>query len=504
LTAALAAAAAYGSLAVSEFRAFRHFAFIGSVGMIVCWVATYALLPPILLLVERKFPLRGAAPSSLGTAGPKKEGFIARRRAQGVAFGLPLAALVARAPRTCAIGGVALAATGLIALFPYVHADPVEYDMRRMQNDLGASGEMYRVSGLAAEVLGANIDSSMVVLADRVDQVPLLEKTLEARRLAASPEAKPFEAVHSLFDFVPDGQKEKLPLLEHIRDRVVRGHERGMVTEEDWKRIQPFLPPAHLATWDIADLPQALARPFTDKAGVRGRLVLIEPTAGKNDSDLKYLMRWADSFREIPLPNGEVVRGSGRAVIFADMLKTVIHDIPPSVLLSFGMTVLAVVLTFRRGTHSFAAIGALLIGLGWVALAMVALRLKINFFNFIALPISFGIGVDYAVNLLQRHDSDPGEGALGVLRSTGGAVILCSLTTMLGYVALLGSINQAIRSLGQLAVLGEVGCLLAAVLVLPAALLWRERMGAPGSAGSGRRLTRAGAPTTSPKEEPSA
>jgi predicted RND superfamily exporter protein len=106
---------------------------------------------------------------------------------------------------------------------------------------------------------------------------------------------------------------------------------------------------------------------------------------------------------------------------------------------------------------------------------MFALKLKINFFNFIALPISFGIGVDYAVNYMQRYDRAPQEGALAALRSTGGAVILCSLTTMLGYLALLGSINQAIRSLGVLAVLGELVCLGAAVLVLPALLFWRER-----------------------------
>ena len=46
-----------------------------------------------------------------------------------------------------------------------------------------------------------------------------------------------------------------------------------------------------------------------------------------------------------------------------------------------------------------------------------------------------------------------------------------SLTTMLGYLALVGSKNQAVHSLGVLAVLGEICCLLSAVLVLPAALL---------------------------------
>jgi len=97
---------------------------------------------------------------------------------------------------------------------------------------------------------------------------------------------------------------------------------------------------------------------------------------------------------------------------------------------------------------------------------MTLFHIKINFFNFVALPVSFGIGVDYAVNFVLRYDQDPSQGALGVLRSTGGAILLCSMTTMLGYTALLGSVNQAIRSLGLLAVLGEIGCLAAAALVL--------------------------------------
>jgi len=53
--------------------------------------------------------------------------------------------------------------------------------------------------------------------------------------------------------------------------------------------------------------------------------------------------------------------------------------------------------------------------------------------------------------------------------------VLCSLTTTLGYLALIGSLNRAIRSLGVIAVVGEVSCLLAAVTVLPALWLLVER-----------------------------
>jgi predicted RND superfamily exporter protein len=118
-----------------------------------------------------------------------------------------------------------------------------------------------------------------------------------------------------------------------------------------------------------------------------------------------------------------------------------------------------------------------------VACFLVLADVKLNFLNFAALPITFGIGVDYAVNVVQRYRADGSRDILGALRTTGGAVVLCSLTTTLGYLALLGSANRAIRSLGLIAVVGEVSCLLAAVTVLPALWLLVERRRRP-SAGT--------------------
>jgi len=40
--------------------------------------------------------------------------------------------------------------------------------------------------------------------------------------------------------------------------------------------------------------------------------------------------------------------------------------------------------------------------------------------------------VDYAVNLVQRRVSEPGISIIEVLRTTGGAIVLCSLTTTIG------------------------------------------------------------------------
>jgi predicted RND superfamily exporter protein len=119
-------------------------------------------------------------------------------------------------------------------------------------------------------------------------------------------------------------------------------------------------------------------------------------------------------------------------------------------------------------------LGTLAVGLSWLLGALAAGGVRINFINFIALPITFGIGVDYAVNLLGRHRAEPEAGILAAMRGVGGPVVLCSLTTTLGYLALLRSHNQAVQSLGAVAVLGEASCLLAAMLLLPAALRARE------------------------------
>jgi predicted RND superfamily exporter protein len=100
---------------------------------------------------------------------------------------------------------------------------------------------------------------------------------------------------------------------------------------------------------------------------------------------------------------------------------------------------------------------------------------KINFLNFIALPITFGIGVDYAVNIFHRYVEDPTGDIIKVIRETGAAVGICSLTTNIGYSSLLIAGNQAFVSFGTLAVIGEITTLLAALFTVPAYILVRQK-----------------------------
>ena len=478
LTAGCAAAASYGSLMITEFRGFRDFGLIGSVGMVVCWTATYLTLPSILAVMERIAPIKakpaGAPPSSIDVAlGPIAK--LRRMTRSGIAFGKPFAALIPIAPRAITIIGVGLALAGMVATVFYVRSDPMEYDMKKLRNKETTRTGDQALSSKAERITKYVGASGMAILVDRPEQVDALRDELYKRRDAAPADKKPFKRVYALQDLVPGDQATKIPLLLKMKDRVVRAHKRGIIPEDDWKKLEAYLPPDDLKPFDIADLPVAAARMFTETDGTRGRIVYIEPTKPDLVDDAHYLLRWADSYRETKLPDGAKIKGSGRAVIYADMWAAVIEDVPPAVFFSLGATVLVVIVAFRAGRAALAVIAALLVGVGWMLGLLVLAKVKLHFLNFIALPITFGIGVDYAVNIVERYVREGAGGAVSAVANTGGAVILCSMTTTLGYLALLKSMNEGVSAMGAAAVLGEVACLLAAVIVLPAALWWLDR-----------------------------
>ena len=132
-----------------------------------------------------------------------------------------------------------------------------------------------------------------------------------------------------------------------------------------------------------------------------------------------------------------------------------------------------VLLLFRRSSTSVLVLGSLATGVLWLAALAMTLGVKLNFTNFIAFPITFGIGVDYSVNVMTRYVQDGSSDVMGAVRSTGSAVVLClSATTIIGYSSLLLAQNRALYLFGLMAVLGEITCLTTAVVALPAVLLW--------------------------------
>ena len=453
LIAAAAAVASYGSLLTTQFRAIRDFGFIAASGMVLCWIAQTLVIPPLLVLLDPPDPPSWLQPFQLS-------------------YGKPFSWLLPKAPRAVVAAGLAIALAGAFAATRYIAEDPMEYDLGAVQNAPQTRSELQHAWAVANRVLGGST-GGMVVLTDSPAQASEVEAVLKARWAAAPPQEKPFRDVLSLQDLIPSDQEAKVPLVRHLGERIAKAHRRGLIREADWKQLSAIAPPADLRPFGIADLPREVALPFSEKDGHRGTLVLIEGEPGSSN-DLRYLLRFADSFRETRTPSGETVRGSGAVVIFADMLKAVVHDMPRAIAVSLGLTLLTLALVFRRWQVVLIVSFALLTATAALAVFLQRAQVKLTFLNFAALPISFGIGVDYAVNIAQRYLADGKRSIQEALRTSGGAVVLCSLTTMLSYLALLGSQNLGIRSLGAIAAVAEASCLLAAVVLLPAVYLLLE------------------------------
>ena len=128
---------------------------------------------------------------------------------------------------------------------------------------------------------------------------------------------------------------------------------------------------------------------------------------------------------------------------------------------------------FRHVRTSVEVLGSLTVGVALMSGVAALLHLKINFFNFIVYPITFGIAVDYGANVAARV-RERGR-VLEALAEVGPAVALCSWTSIIGYGSLLISANRALRSFGEYAMIGEVTTILTALVLLPALLIIAER-----------------------------
>jgi hypothetical protein len=299
-----------------------------------------------------------------------------------------------------------------------------------------------------------------------------------ARRRAALGEDDPVREVRTLATAVPPDQEVRLERLVRLRETLTDARLKALDPAAREKALA-LRPPRDLRPVRLSDLPEAIRLPLVERDGTAGRIALVFPTHvgffGPEESrQLGNVIRGAIA------DAGVRAQAVGNALLFNDIADAIIRDGPMATLVAFGAVVVLVALALRRVRPTVQVLASLLLGVAWLVGAATWARVRLNFLNFVVFPITFGIGVDYAANIVQRWRLE-GAGSLDrVLRETGGAVALCSLTTIIGYGSLLAADNRALRGFGVLASLGEVACLGAALVALPAFLLRpRRRAGVP-------------------------
>lgn len=133
--------------------------------------------------------------------------------------------------------------------------------------------------------------------------------------------------------------------------------------------------------------------------------------------------------------------------------------------------------------------------LGWF-------NIPLNPANMIVLPLILGIGVDHGVHLVHLWRQQRGRFVLS--DPTVVAVLLTANTTTASFGALILARHQGLQSLGQTITFGVATCLAASIVFLPALLAWLRRHS--DSDQTGLLPDRAGAPSEKPQlgeQEPS-
>jgi predicted exporter len=445
----------------TDFRGFSQFGLIGGIGMALAWLTSYVVTPPLVLAWERWAPIPRAG----------------QRPARPV-FTRAVSWATGGAPRVTTLVTAALTAAS-IALVAQAAREPqrwFEYDFSRLR-DLTA----LREGGPAwwdervDDLFGDHLTPTVLLARDEAEARAIARAVEQHRRAHPDGLVGP---VLSVATVVPEDQAEKLPVLREIR-ALATPENLAFLPPDRRLALERALPPADLRPFEAKDLPEQLRRQLTEKDGRIGTPVLVRPSGRMDVWDGRDMVRFRDELRAIPLPEG--TPAASWLLLMADVLTLIARDGPRATFLALACVVLLVIVAFglgkrseRRGADAIWILVALAVGVTWFLGLAAALGLRLNMLDFIALPITFGIGVDYATNILQRGRLHPEGGIVGAVRTTGGAVTLCSVTTIIGYSSLVIARNQALVSFGVLADLGELACLAAALLALPAVLRWRE------------------------------
>jgi predicted RND superfamily exporter protein len=463
LVASICASAAYASLMVTSFRGFYQFGVMGAVGALACWAATYTALPAMLVLLDRREKgkiAQGRAPLDLG----------------------PLARFIGG--HSAAVSVVfAILTVGSIYGLTHFLKDPFEYDFRKLNAKLNTTEEA-REFGKSFDKLFGRWPSPTIVLADHVDEVEAIKKTIRAQdaaQAATRPDLKATGAevigqivtIYDLLPGPPEVQQRKLELIKDI-DKLKHDKALALLTADEKKKLDKIDPPSDLRELKPLDLPAIARRPFTEVDGTVGRVVLVyPPEKGLSVWSGRDLLRIASVLQFLHLPDGKTVETSGAAVVFGAMIRSVLHDGPIATAVSLVAVLVLVLLFIRPARSALVAVTILLLGVVLMVGSAGWARVHVTFLNFIALPITFGIGAEYVLNVVTRYREE--RDILRSVISTGAAVALCSWTTIVGYGSLLAARNQALQGFGAMAILGEVSCLSAAIVALPAFIVWSGR-----------------------------
>jgi len=499
--AAVTTAAAFFSILLMRFRGFSELGLVAGVGVLLCLLSAMLVLPALLtvhghwrrvrdtrrrretlldrLWVERSsrficlYP-RAVVAAALGLTA------VCIWAAWGIQFNTNILDLLPRNAESVHFQREMINRSDLSPLTNMVVADDLE-TLRAMEERAAGERTIDRFESVL-QFLPRDLETSRSTLLEVSGLLDDVSLPAETRRLGRGGLVRSFQRLEETFVEASDaafatGYADLAVGLEEARAEAERA--RGMVEAapealvRSWQEGQErLLAWANRALQDLQraagseapsprDLPQELQGRFLTRTG---RFVaFLHP--GGDIFDRGFLPAYSAASRRVS------AEATGFPIVFYQMSRRITRGFYRAVAVGFLMVLLILIIDYRRWRDACLAMIPLVMGMVWMMGGMRLLGIDFNFANLVAVPLIIGVGIDNGVHVIHRVRLEGERGMAVVLRHTVRAILIASLTTMIGFGSLALASHRGMASLGLVLLLGVGACLITSTVVLPNLLL---------------------------------
>jgi predicted RND superfamily exporter protein len=226
--------------------------------------------------------------------------------------------------------------------------------------------------------------------------------------------------------------------------------------QDKWTLLRNNLNPSGPIT--LANIPPQLKSRFVSQDGTK---FLLQIYPKNNIWNREPLEEFISQLRQV---DADV---TGSPVIGYESIDAMKKGYIEGGLYALFAIILIAFFSLRNIKDALLAMIPLGLGVVWTAGLMWLFHLKFNLANLIVVPLILGIGIENGIHLIHRYREEREGGARLITGSTGQAVTLFSLTTMIGFGSLMLATHRGVFTMGLLLTIAVGSVLVASLLVLP-------------------------------------
>lgn len=350
--------------------------------------------------------------------------------------------------------------------------DPETYIAPREQKSVG---DKY-----TSATSGMRSSTPTLLLFDEEDQAREVYEYMAEQH--ANGELDAVRSVSAIYSFVPGTiaeQEERMVEINAIRE-LLEDDDISFLKADERKRIDEMRDSLDVKPFTAHDLPDWTKRLFKE-AGDQAKApdpgeefafgYLIYVNESIDSMKGEQARRFLGQMEDVKEATQVDFRVGSQSYIYIAMLDQIKTDGLRMMSIALLMTLLVLMWGFGNPLRALYALLPVLIGMFWMLGVAGFIGLNLDFFNVIIIPVLIGAGVDDGVHFYAHYRAQ-GRGSVGaVMKSLGGALVMTTITSAIGFMGLAVTDYGGLKSMGYLAIIGLSMTLLGTMLVLPA-ILW--------------------------------